>query len=218
MIYALDTGILLIGITALINFVAGSLCVHTGTKNNTLPLVASGKHLISDSYTTLAILLGLALVYLTGIIWIDSVVAILFGGWILYTGYRIIRSSIAGIMDETDMNLIGRMVTLLNNHRRENWIDLHNLRIIKYGSVLHVDCHLTLPWNLNVKQAHAESKALASLVRKEFGDSIELFVHIDGSSDKPVPSDARQLKNHPYREAWTLEHIISDKDDDVIAQ
>lgn len=209
-IQALDIGILLIAITAFVNFIVGSLSVRTGTRNNTLQLVASGKHLLSDSYTTLGILVGLALIYITNIIWIDSLVAIVFGIWILYTGYKIIRTSIAGIMDETDMDLINRMVNLLNNNRRANWIDLHNLRIIKYGSVLHLDCHLTLPWHLNVRQAQEESKALAHLLKKEFGDSIELFVHIDGSPDQPPAGPPARSGKH----AWTLENIISDRDDD----
>lgn len=209
-IRALDTGILLITVTAVVNFLVGTLCIRTGIKNNTLPLVASGKHLQTDSLTTVGILVGLVLIYVTNILWIDSVVAILFGGWILFTGYKIVRKSIAGIMDESDMKLIRRMVRLLNDNRRKNWIDIHNLRIIKYGSVLHLDCHLTLPWHLNVQQANEESEALAGLVRKEFGDSIEMFVHIDASSQTPEEKASSGKKQH--RKEWTLENIISDRD------
>src|SRR5690606_32689660 len=98
---------------------------------------------------------------------------------------------------------------LPNENRRKNWIDLHNLRIIKYGSVLHIDCHLTLPWHLNVREAQEESEALATLVRKEFGDSIELFVHIDASPEK---TDGKDQENKNYPQAWTLKSIITDKD------
>jgi len=83
----------------------------------------------------------------------DSAVAILFAAIIIYTGYKILRSSIAGIMDEADLDLLKKMVEILNKNRRENWIDLHNLRVIKYGGQLHVDCHLTVPWYLNVREA-----------------------------------------------------------------
>src|SRR6185436_4225695 len=95
----------------------------------------------------------------------------------------IIRSSIAGIMDESDKKLLSRLVDLLNRERPHNWIDLHNLRVIKYGSTLHLDCHLTLPWYLNINEAHKETKRLEELVQKEFGGSIELFVHTDPCVD-----------------------------------
>jgi hypothetical protein len=72
------------------------------------------------------------------------------------------------------------MVRLLNNNRRQNWVDLHNLRVIKYGGKLHVDSHLTVPWYLNIHEGHAEIDALAALIRRDFGESLELFVHTDG--------------------------------------
>jgi cation diffusion facilitator family transporter len=182
-IHQIDWGIMLISVTAVLNYFVGTLCIRTGQRNKSIALVASGKHLQSDTYTTLGILAGLALIYFTKIYWIDSVVAMLVSGLILYTSYKIIRPSIAGIMDETDQELLTTMVDILNGNRRENWIDLHNLRIIKYGSILHLDCHLTVPWYLNVHEAHAEIDVLANLVRKGFGESLELFVHSDGCMD-----------------------------------
>ena len=78
------------------------------------------------------------------------------------------------------------MVEILNANRQENWIDLHNLRAIKYGCVLHVDCHLTVTWYLNVQEAHREIDALAVLIKKQFGESLELFVHSDGCLHFPA--------------------------------
>src|SRR5678816_4719237 len=83
-------------------------------------------------------------------------------------------------MDEADLGLLKHMVEVLDKNKQENWVDLHNLRVIKYGGQLHVDCHLTVPWYLNVHEAHAEIDKLAALIKKEFGNSIELFVHSDG--------------------------------------
>jgi cation diffusion facilitator family transporter len=212
----IDTGIWLIGTTAIINFIMGYLCVHIGKKNNSLALEASGKHLQSDTYSTLGVIGGLLLLLFTGYYWIDSAVAILFGVFIIYTGYRIIRRSIAGIMDEADEKLLGKMVEVLNANRRENWVDLHNLRVIKYGSVLHLDCHLTVPWYLNVQQAHGEVEALAYLVKKEFGESVELFVHSDGCRYFQCAicnKDNCPVRQHTFvkRISWTLENILRDK-------
>jgi cation diffusion facilitator family transporter len=141
----LDYGMLLISITAIINFIVGYRSYQKGKKNNSLALIASGKHLQSDTYSSIGLIVGVALIYFTGKTWIDSVVAIIFALFITYTGYKIIRSSVAGIMDEADIDLLNQLVHHLNEHRRVNWIDLHNLRVIKYGGVLHMDCHLTVP-------------------------------------------------------------------------
>ncbi len=212
----LDYGIWLVAGTAVVNFIVGYACLRTGKKNNSLALMASGKHLQSDTWSTIGIIGGLVLLYFTGYKWIDSAVALLFGFFIIYTGYKILRGSIAGIMDEADVKLLGRMVQTLNASRQENWVDLHNLRVIKYGTVLHVDAHLTVPWYLNVHEAHREIDALAELIRKEFGESLELFVHSDGclpfqckicnKADCPV-----RQHNFETRIDWTLENISQNK-------
>lgn len=208
----LDWGILLVGITAAINFITGSYCVRIGKRNNSLALIASGKHLQSDTWSTLGIIAGLILIWITKLKWLDGAVAITFALFIIFTGYNILRSSIAGIMDEADKVLLEKMVKLLNGNRQTNWIDLHNLRIIKFGNILHTDCHLTVPWYLNVNEAHAEIDALTSLVRKEFGSTVEFFVHADGCMD--FSCRICQKQDCPVRKLafekqipWTVENI-----------
>ncbi len=210
----LDYGIILVAITGLVNYFAGSVCVKTGKKNNSLALISSGKHLQTDTWSTLGIVIGLVLILLTNLIWIDSVVAILFSILIFFTGYKIIRRSVAGIMDEADSRLLNKMVALLNASRRENWVDLHNLRIIKYGSRIHLDCHLTVPWYLNVHEAHKEIDALSALVKDEYGESVELFVHSDGCLDFSCRICLKtncQVRKHPFEKKleWTMENISS---------
>lgn len=212
----LDYGILLVALTALLNFIMGYYSVRQGKKNNSLALVASGRHLQSDTYSTIGIILGLLLIYFTGLAWLDGAVAILFAFILIFTGYRILRHSIAGIMDEADKELLLKMVALLNKHRRENWIDLHNLRVIKYGDQLHVDCHLTVPWYFNVREAHHEIDELSSLIRQEFGDSLELFVHSDGCLDFSCSICTKAdctVRKRPFERQvpWTLENLPMDK-------
>ena len=212
----LDWGILLVAVTAAINFIVGYISIKRGKKNNSLALVASGKHLQSDTYSTMGLIVGLALIYFTHFAWLDSVVAGLFAFFIIYTGYKILRSSIAGIMDEADIELMKNMVTALNKERRENWIDLHNLRVIKYGGQLHIDCHLTVPWYLNVHEAHQEIDALSSLIRNQFGDSIELFVHSDGCLDFSCSICTKQncdVRKKPFEKKidWTATNILADQ-------
>ena len=215
-IKAIDTGIYLVAATAIINWILGYFSFVQGKKNNSLALIASGKHLQTDSYSTFGIIAGLVLIAVTNYLWIDSVVAIGFGLFIIYTGYKIIRSSLAGIMDEADMVLLAKMVDVLNHNRSDNWVDLHNLRVIKYGNVLHVDCHLTVPWYLNVAEAHKEVDYLGNLIRKDFGESLELFVHSDDCQyfqchlcDKV----ACPVRQHDFIKeiVWTVENVLDNK-------
>lgn len=212
----LDWGMLLVGSTAVVNYLTGMYSIKMGKKNNSLALIASGKHLQSDTYSTIGIVLGMGLIFFTGWIWLDSVVAIGFAFFIIYTGYTIVRSSIAGIMDEADNALLEKLVSRINENRKENWVDLHNLRIIKFGSVIHVDCHLTVPWFLNVHQAHDEVEAFSATARDEFGESVELFVHADGCLDFSCricsKTNCSERKN-PFekRIEWDVHNISSDE-------
>jgi cation diffusion facilitator family transporter len=212
----LDSGIILVAITALINFIVGSISIKKGKKNDSLALVASGKHLQSDTWSTLGIILGLILIRFTGLVWLDSVVAIALAFIIMYTGYGILRKSLAGIMDEADKELLQKMVDVLNANRRTNWIDLHNLRVIKYGGQLHIDCHLTVPWYFNVNEAHDEVDELTNLIRREFGDSIEMAVHVDGCMDFSCHICTRfecTVRQHEFvsRVQWDLNNLLSDR-------
>lgn len=215
-IHQIDFGIWLVASTAVANFIVGYYCLRTGKRNNSLALEASGKHLQTDTWSTLGIIAGLILIRITGYTWLDSAVAIGFGVFIVYTGYSIIRHSIAGIMDEADEKLLARLVQVLNVNRPENWIDLHNLRVIKYGSVLHVDCHLTVPWYLNVHEAHKEIDLLSAIIKKEFGESMELFVHSDGClpfSCRICRKQQCNVRKHNFEQSitLTLENIQSNQ-------
>lgn len=216
LIHKIDYGIVLIFITAIVNYFMGVVCVNVGKKSNSLALTASGKHLKTDTWSTIAVSIGLILIYFTQLAWIDSIVAFICALAIIFTGYKIVRSSIAGIMDEADTALLNRMVETLNENRRENWTDLHNLRIIKYGGTLHLDCHLTVPWYLNVHEAHNEIDALSYLVREKYGESVELFVHSDGClefSCKICTKKDCAVRQHDFvkKITWTIKNISSNR-------
>ncbi|HSR37485.1 MAG TPA: cation diffusion facilitator family transporter [Phnomibacter sp.] len=215
-VHQLDTGIILIAVSGIINYVAGAIAEKTGRRNQSLAITATGTHLKSDAYSTGGLVVGLLILYFTNIPWIDSAVAILFGVIILVTGIGIVRKSVAGIMDEADADILQRMVVMLNANRQPNWVDLHNLRIIKYGSQLHVDCHLTVPWYLNIHEAHLEVDKLGNLIRQEFGDAIELFTHTDGCL--PFSCKLCHLTDCPKRQypferkiEWTIQNIFENQ-------
>jgi cation diffusion facilitator family transporter len=212
----LDTGIILISTTAAVNFLVGAWCVRVGKKEHSIALQASGKHLQSDTWTTVGIIVGLILLLLSGITWIDSAVAIIFAFMIIMEGYKIIRQTVAGITDEADIALLNELVEVLNNNKRDNWIDLHNLRVIKYGNVLHLDCHLTVPWYFNVNEAHKEVDELDKLIGDNFSHTLEMFVHTDGCVPAgscrvcPLTDCSKREAQFNGRFEWTFENITND--------
>lgn len=215
-IHSLDKGLCLIAITAVINFIAGAACLQIGKKNNSMALKASGKHLQIDTLSTLAVIVGLVIMLFTKLYWIDKALALVISIIILYNGYKIIRTSLAGIMDEADIKLLKEIIKVLNENRRENWIDLHNLRVIKYGSLLHIDCHLTIPWYFNIHQAHDEIDALTNLIKEKFGNGIELFVHTDGCLNYSCSICFKEncdKRQRPFQKKieWKLENVVSNK-------
>lgn len=212
----LDTGIYLTAAAGIINFGIGYITERRGNQTNSLVLVAGGKHLKTDAYSTAGILVGLMLIYLTDLVWLDSVVAIIFGAFICYTGSRILRASLAGIMDEADYELLKRIVQVLNDNRRENWIDIHNLRVIKYGNTLHIDCHLTLPWYLTVLEAHEEVEAVGLLIKERIDPDIELFIHTDPCvevSCSICTKQACEVRRRLFKKRieWNFDKVIADK-------
>lgn len=219
----LDLGLVLTAFSGAVNFGLGRYMVARGRKTHSMTLQAEGKHLLSDAYSTVGLLVGIGLLLLTGAQWLDSVTAILFGGIILYTGFKLLRGAISGIMDEADLEIIAPLVEIMARRRHPNWIDIHNLRVIRYGAAIHIDCHLTVPWYFNVEQGHAEVKSLESLIQQECPMPVELFIHADPcrpplACSICMKADCDQRQAPMEREVpWTSENLLYVKNHQSIA-
>ncbi|AQX04585.1 cation diffusion facilitator family transporter [Elizabethkingia meningoseptica] len=208
----LDWGILIVLITGIINYALGWYSLIKGKRENSLVLIASGKHLQSDTITTLGVVLSLVIVHLTKWYWIDSFVALLFGSYIIFVGYQIVRKALSGIMDESDEKLLKEITAVLLANRRIEWIDIHNMKIQQYGAHLHIDAHITLPWYYSLRDAHAEMEKVIILLAKNLDRQIEFNFHMDDC--KPISCSVCQISNCPVREfpfekkvEWTIKNI-----------
>ena len=213
----LDTGLVIIAISGVINYVAGKYAETMGRKRNSMVLVSAGKHLQTDAYSTIGVLIGLGLLLLTNNKWpwLDSAVALSFSFIIILTGYKVLRGSISGIMDETNMELIGQVIKVLQENRKPNWVDLHNLRVIQYGNMMHVDAHMTLPWYDTVAQADKEIHELEGLIKSHFQNQVELFIHIDACRPYQCKLCAVadcHVRQEPFKaqEQWNMENVWAD--------
>ncbi|WP_267405677.1 MULTISPECIES: cation diffusion facilitator family transporter [unclassified Chryseobacterium] len=210
----LDWGIAIIAVTAIVNYLLGYISVKKGEAENSLVLISSGKHLQSDTITTLGVVISLIVVYFTKIYWIDSVVALIFGGYIIFVGYKIVRKSLSGIMDEQDPDLLNQIINVLEENRRTEWIDVHNMKIQQFGANLHIDAHITLPWYYSLRDAHNEMEKMIILLAKNTKRSVEFNFHMDDC--KPISCAVCQIKDCPVREKafvkrvkWTPENVTS---------
>lgn len=194
----LDWGILIVALTAAINYLMGHISIKKGIKQNSLVLQSSGKHLQSDTFTTLGVVISLVLIYFTKIYWIDAAVALIFGGYIMFIGYKIIRKALSGIMDEADLEMLSRLAKFLNENRKPEWIDIHNMRIQQHGSGLHIDAHLTLPWYFELRKAHEEMEKAYKLIGENTDRSVEFNFHLDDC--KTFSCEICQLSDCPVRQ------------------
>lgn len=178
-LHKLDTGMILIIISGIANYFLGQGLKRYGKKFNSLILESNGKHLLTDAFSTLAITVGVLFIYFTGIYWLDDAFAAIAGVAIILTGLKIIRKSLAGIMDEMDRATVDELVKFLNEKRKPQWIDFHNLRTQKFGPTIHVDCHVTLPWYWTIQQGHEEIHQIEAQINDALPKSYEFFIHVD---------------------------------------
>jgi len=208
----IDWGIWIIAATAIANYVLGYISIQKGKAENSIVLISSGKHLQSDTFSTLGVVVSLVLVYFTNLVWIDSIVALGLGFYIITIGYKIIRQSLSGIMDEADPEMLGRLADFLNQNRKPEWIDVHNMKIQQFGSKLHIDAHITLPWYFELRTAHNEMEEMIKLIAENTERTVEFNFHMDDC--KPTSCPICDIADCPVRQhllvkkvEWTGENI-----------
>jgi len=201
----IDWGIWIIAATAIANYVLGYISIQKGKAENSIVLISSGKHLQSDTFSTLGVVVSLVLVYFTKWVWIDSVVALALGVYIITIGYKIIRQSLSGIMDEADPAMLGRLADFLNENRKAEWIDVHNMKIQQFGSRLHIDAHITLPWYFELRSAHNEMEEMIKQIAENTDRSVEFNFHMDDC--KPTSCAICQIEKCPVRQHTFVKKI-----------
>jgi cation diffusion facilitator family transporter len=179
----LQMGLWILSGVTFINLILGIGLKRVGEKTDSLTLVADGKHVLTDVYSSAGVLAGLLLVHLSGLNRLDGLVACIVGINILVTGAGLVRTSFAGLMDASDPDLLKQVSALILEHRKEIWIDVHELRAWRSGNRLHIDLHLILPCNLSLDAAHREAKLLEKVIVSYFGGKASVLIHMDPCED-----------------------------------
>lgn len=216
----IDLGLALTAFSSLAMFSLSRFLIRRGKELGALPLMADGKHYRADAITSVGIIAGLFIYKLTGWVWVDPVLAIVLSLHIMFSGAGLIRESIDRLLDKADMETIEKLVTSLQKYRAESWIDIHNLRLQKFGHYLHVDGHLTLPFYLSLEEVHDQIKHLENALNRDFNHQIELFIHTDPC--QKIPCRICKVGDCPFRVQafertlpWTTENLMRNRKHEI---
>ena len=209
-------GMALLAATALVNLLVGFVLVRAGRRHHSLALVGDGQHLYLDAVSTLVSCLALLLVLFTGRVVFDAAASVLLGLFIVVNGFRMVRRSVGGLMDESDEATVTQVIEELQRHRRPAWIDVHNLRVQRYGSNLHIDCHVTMPYYFSLEETHTEVHHIEELVRQRFEVDVEMFVHADPcafSACSHCHMAECPVRQHAFSQeiSWTLANAVKNE-------
>ncbi len=179
-------------LAAAINGAVGMILLRVGRRHDSIVLEADGRHLLTDVWTSLGVVFGLLLVWLTGWAWLDPVIGLAVAAGILWTGSYLLRRSFDGLMDhalpETEQQAVRSAIRAVLGPE----MTFHALRTRQGGSRKFVDFHLLVPGRFTVRRAHNLSNQVEDAVRAIL-PGVEVTVHIEPIEEPTAWSDSELL-------------------------
>lgn len=179
----LGKGTLLTLAAALINAALGGYLVWVGRKHRSLILEANGKHVLTDSWTSFGVVAGLGLALVTGWMPLDPILAILVASNILWTGGKLMRQSVGGLMDEGDPVVETRIRHMLSEMTSQAGVEFHGLRHRNAGNTIWVEFHLLFPQGTTLGAAHTLATRIEERIQRELGMRAEVISHLETLED-----------------------------------
>lgn len=176
---AVEEGLWITGGAAVANWVLGRYLLRVGRRSGSVAIEADGHHVLSDVWSTVAVLLGLGAVRVTGNAWLDPVIALAIGGILGITGLKLVRTAAGGLLDEADEGVIEKILSVLERERPRSLIRLHHLRALRFGARTHVDAHLVVPEFWSVERAHNLCDGIEQKLKQQFGSAVDVVFHAD---------------------------------------
>lgn len=201
----LGIGALVISIASVVNLLLGNYLIKIGKKTNSITLVADGKHVLTDSITSFGVMIAVVLVIITDIVMLDPIIAIIVALNILFTGWKLIRESIGGLMNEVKPETLHKLSDKLISIKKDYWIDIHELRFWQSGINVFIDFHLILPYYFTIQQSHEEESYIESELQNDFPQA-DLKIHLDYCVPelcKFCNYDICQVRNEKRTESFT---------------
>ncbi len=204
----LDIGVIVVLGAGAVNFLLGLYLVRRGQKLSSVALRASGKHALADFWTSLGVGLGLALVALTEMFWLDSVLAFAVGALLARSGFKLVRESVGALLDEEDLEVLKKLAGAFEKHSENGIIQIHHVKTIRSGWYHHIDAHVVLPEFWTVDQVHERMLVFEKRVIQDYPYKGEMNFHFDPC--RRAYCKVCDLKDCPIRREPFVERMAPD--------
>ncbi len=178
-VFNIETGAGIIFVTALINLVLGSWLVRTGRQENNMILTGNGKHTLTDVYTSAGVLVTLFLISRTGLMFLDSLVAMALAAFISVEGYRLVRYATTGLMDRSDDENDACIRKVLDDEVGGVMTGWHDLRHRSTGNTLWIEFHALFRAGIDLEEAHLEATIIEKKIMDEFRGNTVVTIHLE---------------------------------------
>jgi len=182
-------------VATIVNFLTARILLRVGRESRSITLEADARHLFTDVWTSVGVMIGVALVWATGWLWLDPTIALLVAANILWTGWHLMRRSAAGLMDASLPGAeLARIEVVLAKYR-EQGLQFHALRTRQAGMRAFLTLHVLVPGAWTVQQAHDWSERIEADLR-EAVPGAHVTTHLEPSED-PVSHLDQDLDRPP---------------------
>ncbi len=185
----INTGLLFSLLASMVNLVVGFTLIKNGKKSKSLVLEADGRHLMTDVWTSVGVIVGILLVKFTGWLIIDPIIAILVALNIIYAGYKLISRSASGLMDATIPAEDLEKVILYLDSLKVNEIEYHSLLTRVAGQRKFISMHLLVPGEWSVKEGHDWADKVEETIIGLFDEPVTVSTHIEPVDDPASMED-----------------------------
>ncbi|HYL25955.1 MAG TPA: cation diffusion facilitator family transporter [Burkholderiales bacterium] len=185
-------GLTLTVVASAINYGVALVLLRAGRQYNSITLEADGRHLVTDVWTSAGVIAGVALVYITGWLQLDALIALAVSAYILWTGFGLVRRSVRGLLDPAiSAGDQAEVTKLIDEYSRRYGVSFHALRTRQAGARRFVSFHLLVPDAWTVAQAHRLSEEIEARMRAMVPNAA-IFTHIEPISD-PASYEDQEL-------------------------
>ena len=185
---SLDTGLVISALASLINLVVARILLAAARRHRSLPLEADARHLMTDVWTSVAVIVGILGIGLTGWLWLDPLLALIFAGNIIYTGWTLLQRAVHGLMDMALPPAEHAAVIAILERYRAAGADYHALRTRESGTRRFVEVHLLVPGEWSLRNAHDLAEALEHEIRVALPQA-HVLTHLEPLDDPRAHDD-----------------------------
>jgi cation diffusion facilitator family transporter len=179
----LGAGTALTAAAAAINGGLGGYLVWLGRRKHSVILTANGKHVLTDCWTSIAVMVGLALVLTTKWLPFDPICGIIMAGNILRSGWGLMKSAFFGLMDKADPETQSRLIEILDSETQQRGLSYHELRHRNMGDSHWVELHLLFPEGVSLADAHRIATEIERAIERSLEPRANVTTHMECSSD-----------------------------------